>query len=1351
MSETRFPGRALRRAGLYAALALTALGVIAATGLVALKGPGGRGLVMSFVDGRELGRLGEVSIEGLKGDVLADFRIERLTLEDDGGVWLEAEDLRVTWRPLEYLGGIVSLETVEAGRIALNRRPPQGEGGGGGGAAPGVRLDAFSIQALELAEPVLGVAAVLTGQGALRREDEAWRVDADIRRLDAPGDRLSLEGRFGDTIVLDAQLEAAPDGPIAALLRAQGRQVRASAQAGGDTGAGNGSVTVAFDGAAAIDAAFEWTEEAFSVNAEARPSRWPGLERLETLLGGPARLEARTMRPLDNRLEGARLSINAQNLQARAVHAGGRRLDIDIDEAAGLARAAGLDIASLQGEGALDLAGPITFDGRANARSLAPGPLRLEQIGGPLQISWAGGELSGRGDLTATGAGAEPERVDRLIGEAPALAADFAWSRGQRRLTLSDAVLQSRAGRLSGEVAYDLAERALQVEARSDALDLAAIDPSLEGRAAAELTLSGPISGPLAITLDTIATDPGGALARLGEGEARLQLDGAWRDGALAVDTLDIASPALAVQASGQLGSESRLSGDYAWSGGAPVEAVTLTGALSGAFEAGYADSAIDLRAQAGAERLEAGPAIFDAPRLRVEAQGPLRSLRGEVRFDSESPRGRIDVAAAFQREADGVRLTGLGGVVADWSVSGEALIGPQPRADLTLTAGADRRVMARIEQAGAGVAARIEAENLSLGDLQYVDRLVVTGDGPLDGLALDIEAGGALGGVFDLNAEGELALRGPAPGLGLSIDGEYAGYAVSTRERLQLNFTGPLQGSGALRVGEGSLSLAARGGASPRFEAALDALPVGLISAALDRPPSDGTLSGRLRLEKPQSAWVGEASLDGEGLSADGVDQAISASASATLDQDGLTANASVSGADLTGEARFARPGGPFEALGDIFRSDAAVSGEATIDGQIATLAGFHTPERINISGLADVRAELDGSLGAPALTGRASLSQGRFSEGGLGLVLRDLTLQASLGADGAVLDSLSAVDGQGGRVTGEGRLGFAGGLEGEARLGYENFQLANRRDLTAVGGGQALIEIADGVVTIGGETQLDRVEAQPPQSRRPSIPTLDVREVNSGAAPQRVVEARPQRGPGLDVRLEHRVTAPARVFVRSRQFETEWSLDVAAGGPVSELRLDGEAELLRGEANLLGRAFTLQEGRIVFDGPPDEAELLLTATRRTDDIEARVRLAGSVADPEITLSSTPSLPQEEIISRILFEEGSGEVGPLQAAQIGAALASFGTGGVFDPVSSVRDAVGLDRLKIGTDANGGAVVSGGRYIAEDVYLELEAGAIGAAPAARIEWALRDNLSLLSRVNDAAEASVALSWSREYD
>ena len=1354
MGETRSPGRALRRAGLYAALTLAALAVIAATGVVALKGPGGRGLVMSFIDGRELGRLGEVSIEGLKGDVLADFRIERLTLEDEDGVWLEAEDLRIAWRPLAYLGGVVSLEALQAERVAINRRPPSGDGGdsGGGGSAPSVRLDQFSVETLELAEPVLGVAAVLTGEGAVRREDDAWRVDADIRRVDAPGDRLALQGRFGDTISLDAELDAAPDGPIAALLRAEGRGVSARAQAGGDLDAGDGAVTISIDGETAIDAAIGWSVDEITIDADARPGRWPGFERLEQLLGGPARLTARTERPIRDSVDGARVRIDAPNLDGRVAHAGGRRLELDINEAAALARAAGLDVAALESEGVLDLSGPIRFEGRAGARDLRAGPLSFATLDGPLELRWADGELSGRGDLDATGAQARPARLDQLLGDTPSLQADFIWSRADKRFALSDAALDAAAGPLRGRAAYDYGARALEMQAQSEALDLSAVDPALEGRAEAGLTLSGPVAGPLQITLDAAATDPGGALARLGDGEARLQLDGVWRDGALEAETLDLRSPALALQASGRLGPETRLSGDYAWSGGAPVDAVAVTGALAGAFEAGYADGAVDLRAQARAERLEAGPAVFDQPRLRVEAQGPPETLEGEVRFDSDSPRGRIDIAGAFSRGPDGLRLTGLGGVVADWEVSGEALIGERPRADITLTAGADRRVIARVEQGEPGVQARIEAENLTLGDLQYIDRLVITGDGPLDGLALQLEAGGVERGVFNLEGGGELALRGEQPGLTLSVSGAYAGYAVSTAEAIQVGFSGPPEGRGALRIGDGALRVDAAGGPAPRFEAELETLPVGLISAALDRPPSGGTLSGVLRFEKPEDVWLGEASLDGRELSAVDVDQTVSASASARLDREGLSASASVSGADLSGEGRLSRPGGPFASLGAIFTQDAPVSGEMRLDGQIATLAGFHTPERVSVAGLADVRATLDGTLGAPALTGEAALTEGRFSEGGLGLVLRDLTLQASLGADGGVvLDSLSAVDGQGGRVTGEGRLDFADGLSGEARLDYDGFQLANRRDLTAVGGGEAVIEIADGVVTIGGETRLDRAEAQPPQSRRPAIATLDVREVNTGAAPQPVVEESPQRGPGLEVRLDHRVVAPARVFVRGGQFETEWSLDVAASGPVSALALNGRAELLRGEANLLGRAFIFQNGAIVFDGPPDEARVTVLAARQTEDIEARVRVTGSVNDPEITLSSTPSLPQEEIISRVLFEQGAGQVGPLQAAQIGAALAAFGTGGAFDPVSSLRDAVGLDRLKVGTDEDGGTVVSGGRYIAEDVYLELEAGAIGAAPAARIEWALRDNFSLLSRVNEAAEASVALSWSVEYD
>src|SRR5579862_6252248 len=99
-----------RRAALPKAIVLAVLGflVVIALALVGLRYgvllPQGRLLIEAAADGLKIGRFGRLRIEGLSGDVWRDLSVRRLTIRDEGGVWLEADNLHMRWRYIALLG-----------------------------------------------------------------------------------------------------------------------------------------------------------------------------------------------------------------------------------------------------------------------------------------------------------------------------------------------------------------------------------------------------------------------------------------------------------------------------------------------------------------------------------------------------------------------------------------------------------------------------------------------------------------------------------------------------------------------------------------------------------------------------------------------------------------------------------------------------------------------------------------------------------------------------------------------------------------------------------------------------------------------------------------------------------------------------------------------------------------------------------------------------------------------------------------------------------------------------------------------------------------------------------------------
>jgi translocation and assembly module TamB len=93
---------------------VTRFGVNTAPGLM---------FVEARASGLKLGRFGKLKIEGLHGDLWRNFTVRRLTISDEKGVWLDADNVVVKWRYQELFVRRFHAERLEAERVRVMRRP----------------------------------------------------------------------------------------------------------------------------------------------------------------------------------------------------------------------------------------------------------------------------------------------------------------------------------------------------------------------------------------------------------------------------------------------------------------------------------------------------------------------------------------------------------------------------------------------------------------------------------------------------------------------------------------------------------------------------------------------------------------------------------------------------------------------------------------------------------------------------------------------------------------------------------------------------------------------------------------------------------------------------------------------------------------------------------------------------------------------------------------------------------------------------------------------------------------------------------------------------------------------------
>src|SRR5690349_2448785 len=101
-----------------------AAGTAAILGIGALAlGPAAPWVVDHFADGQRVWRLGHLQLDGVAGSWLGALHADHLSIADEDGVWLEAHDVALDWRPQDILFGALSIRTAHAHRIQILRQP----------------------------------------------------------------------------------------------------------------------------------------------------------------------------------------------------------------------------------------------------------------------------------------------------------------------------------------------------------------------------------------------------------------------------------------------------------------------------------------------------------------------------------------------------------------------------------------------------------------------------------------------------------------------------------------------------------------------------------------------------------------------------------------------------------------------------------------------------------------------------------------------------------------------------------------------------------------------------------------------------------------------------------------------------------------------------------------------------------------------------------------------------------------------------------------------------------------------------------------------------------------------------
>jgi translocation and assembly module TamB len=1262
---------------------------------------------------------GEVIVDGLDGALPANATARRIELRDANGTWLRITDAEIDWSPLTILSNHYEVMRVAAAKVEFLRRPLPSKPSEG--TSPRIDVYALSLPHIDIAPSLLGHPAMLAAKGSLNYTTiHEFGVDLAITR---PGgnDHYILKGYVAaDVINGHAAIAESSDGLLGTVAGLPGLgAITLSAQASGDRAANNvsfvltaGALTA--NGKGTISLAAGRTDLDFSAASAAMQldasTGWAGLTvdgHVHGALDAP-RMDAKLHL---TKLGAAGFSIETMDAEMR-----GEGGSADLTAVANGARLPDSKYAGMFASQPFRLTAHVDLKDAARPVAFQ---LRhpLLMLGGTAKTS---GAQSATVDLTVPSLRPFAILAGTDLAGRARLKASVARSGQQFTIDLDGGIAADGASVVARMLGRDATLKFHSLVAGADVMDSnvrlhgAGFDAHIEG---------GFRAGRLEYRVSTALSD----LARL--------------------------SPVLIGTA--------EIHGTVA---GIPAQALLDLSGSADMASRGFARQRIALRARATGlpnpanARITADGRLDDAALTLATdwtAKGTGHDAKLALNWKSLTSRAAINVP---QKGPLAGRVTLDAGDLTDLATFTGLAMGGNLHATGDLSGQNGKQSVALHMNAGAikleGVTMAAAAIDGTIGDAFGAPRIDakfntkefaasgVTGsasgtmDGALDKLALSLI--GDLKDTQGLPAHVTAAALANVQKSQLQLNqltGDWRGQPITLMAPANFDLAGGVAVDRlALKAAGGTIILQGRTLPKLALTASADAIQLASFRSFAPQLGAEGILSARAQLTGTIAVPFGTVNLSGKDIRVAGYSRRLAPAA--------LDAEAQLNGNTARVNAKLSAGEGVTMTLAGTAPLSAAQSLDLHVVGSadlsllnpLLTAAGRQVKGRMTLDGT------VAGPMAAPRLSGTASLKRAEYQDAVQGLRIQDIA--ADLKADNGVI-RIASLNGK----AGPGSVG-GGGTLNTTQPGWPadlTITLRNARPIVSdmmtasLTGDLTLKGEALRALTLAGKLDVPKAEINIPDSFPPEVRTLNIRR--RGQKPP------PPPPAATTLALDLTVATSGPVIVRGHGIDADLGGELTLKGSTGAPQVGGGFQMQRGTLTVAGQILDFTTGKVSFDGGGVRSRLDpvldFVAETSSGGVTATLTVGGYASAPKITLSSSPQLPQDEILAHLLFQQSSKQLTPLQMAGIAQALASLsGISNGFDPVASIRGGLGLDRLAVsgGSGVTTGTTVEAGKYVFRNIYVGAKQGLSGGTQA-QVQIDITRNLKAEATINAAPNAT----------
>ena len=430
-------------------------------------------------------------------------------------------------------------------------------------------------------------------------------------------------------------------------------------------------------------------------------------------------------------------------------------------------------------------------------------------------------------------------------------------------------------------------------------------------------------------------------------------------------------------------------------------------------------------------------------------------------------------------------------------------------------------------------------------------------------------------------------------------------------------------------------------------------------------------------------------------------------------------------------------------------------LSGGIRYNGPSGVLFSFAGLAEQQLSGPIAVAADFGGTVSAPRVGGLIRADNLTYDNETYGTRLSQMRIAARFNNDRLELTNVSARAGDG-TVQAQGTVGLAAaqGYPIDITAKLDNARLAKSDALGATASGTVRVQNGASGGLISGDINIPEARYQIIRQGAAEVPELTGVRKKSEIRVARPTDRPAVPSAGL-FKLDLRVHADNQLFVSGMGLESEWEADMRIGGTSAAPTIAGGLDIVRGTYSFSGNRFDVSRGRIRFRGGSlTDPDIDILATTTKNGTTFNIAITGTGQRPQVAFTSTPALPQDEVLSRLLFGTNPANLSATEAIQLASALNSLrgSGGGGLNPLGKLRSATGFDRLRVlGADeATGrGTSLAAGKYLTDDIYIEIVTDARGFT-ATQLTIALTKAISVLSQAGSFGGSNVQLRYSRDF-